>query len=306
MTYSLSTTLVGGLGNRLFQLSALRYFASTLRVEQVNVRVGEDELPSLQGRSGLISPLGFSLSSLFDDNLHVELKEATHQKRERHTMFPIQRIRDTLARRLTLADEPSPSEAQLVFNRSTDINQIILSGFAQSRHLVSASNLIGFPTALPTIENRTERFDELASIIRTAGFSLAVHVRGGDYRKPFNKRRLGLLPPKYFAHAMEVASEMHDIDQVFIFTDDVDYATYTVPKTHLATRIISNMETSAAQALSLMSACNSIVLSNSTLSWWAAKWASSGTSVYAPSPWYRGLTVDLLEDSWTHLQSYFD
>lgn len=305
MTFSLSTTLVGGLGNRLFQLCALTYFTSILRVEEVEVRVGRHELLSLQNKLDLSSLLGFKLTSDIEDSPRIQLKEVPCRNGERSNSVTIQRLRSTLTHRLMLREDPSPGQSTLTFNHSSGRTQVVLSGFAQCRRLVSASQLIGFPKNLPSLEERSKQFDELASFIRNAGFTLAVHVRGGDYRKSFNKRRIGLLPREYFSNAIELASEMQQIDQVVVFTDDVDYANYTVPNTRLPTRLIGDQETSAAEALSLMSLCNGLVISNSTLSWWAAEWAVSGTSVYAPSPWYRGLTVDLLQDSWTPLPSYF-
>ncbi len=105
---------------------------------------------------------------------------------------------------------------------------------------------------------------------------LGVHLRLGDFLQ--NSNTIGCLSDIYFIDAIEQAFESNKYDQVWVFTDSVDIALERVKNWphRNRTKIIGNMyETNACEELLLLSMCAGIVCSNSTFSYWGAKFASS-------------------------------
>lgn len=118
------------------------------------------------------------------------------------------------------------------------------------------------------------------------GFSkekfIAIHVRGGDYLKknsPYVK-----LDVSYFRKAINFAIEELGNLQMWVFSDDIEYAQ----------SIFSNFKNlnyfnvdglSAAETLKIISKANAIVSANSTFSYWAGLMSEPQTIVFAPKIW---------------------
>lgn len=120
--------------------------------------------------------------------------------------------------------------------------------------------------------------------------TLALHVRLGDLAThPRTARFHGLTDSQHqWALAADLASS-HGMERVVVYTDSIGLLE---PPPHIGLPV-SVSETSAAwDALLEMSTASAIIMSNSTLSWWAsmlAGWVDSDAApeIWMPVPWFR-------------------
>lgn len=123
--------------------------------------------------------------------------------------------------------------------------------------------------------------------------SLSIHVRRGDYTRPETLAFHGLCGPEYYYKAMEIMTKRTTVEQVFIFSDDSDWAEQQL-KFQLPTRYIShNTGKNSFEDMRLMSLCKHNIIANSSFSWWAA-WLNTHThkTVIAPKAWIANKDVD--------------
>jgi hypothetical protein len=106
-----------------------------------------------------------------------------------------------------------------------------------------------------------------------------IHVRRGDYVT--NDFTYGLIG---FGHYKRFLNKKLPL---VIGTDDVDSATSVITDLNPAF-VFSSSNSTAWQALKMMAMADSLILANSTLSWWGGFLASNrGKIVYSPSPFYK-------------------
>ena len=122
--------------------------------------------------------------------------------------------------------------------------------------------------------------------------TLAIHIRLGDYKSL--SESFGLLSARYYEDAARQAKQnsLVEIRNVFVFTDDLDGAKDYVSgmDSDVAIRILGrDSGLSDAESLLLMSEAQSLVISNSTFSWWAGMLGNKKKTVIAPSKWFRNL-----------------
>lgn len=111
--------------------------------------------------------------------------------------------------------------------------------------------------------------------------ALAIHIRGGDYRKA---KGIGLLDPSYYRRAIETLGACVSSDTT-IFTDDEDYANSIIDRLNIRKQIKYSRTDSALGVLTELSLSEAMIGSNSTLSWWAAFFSKS-TNKILPRPFY--------------------
>lgn len=119
---------------------------------------------------------------------------------------------------------------------------------------------------------------------------VALHVRLGDYfHNPHTRAFHGLLPPAYFNAAIKELPENALTKPVRVFTDSPEvFAEHYAPT--LAVSYELSTARDAKDVLHQMSSAGHLLISNSSLSWWAgfSSWAcrntENGTVAY-PLPW---------------------
>ena len=142
---------------------------------------------------------------------------------------------------------------------------------------------------------------ELSSLIKSISHQkiLVVHIRLGDYAK---EPQLGILPPTYFADAIEKAFNENDYDVIWIFSASPELAMHYVPKTyHPKTKMMEGTLKEPAETLELMRYGDGFILSNSTFSWWGAFLSyKKNPRIYAPKPWFKSATnpLSIIPDEW--------
>lgn len=154
----------------------------------------------------------------------------------------------------------------------------VLRGYFQNWRNVSRNEEYIFKTLDRVVTNRVNFSIKLQEIRDQLGKFHAVHVRHGD----FQDSSFGVLSPDYYAN-----NRGHHLHPVVIFTDS-----YNLDEKYLkAIRpdfIYSPVELNAEDSLALMSMSQSLVMANSTFSWWAAFVVSQkGNEVLIPNHWQK-------------------
>lgn len=138
---------------------------------------------------------------------------------------------------------------------------------------------------------------------------LAIHVRRGDYKTL--KEVFGLLDAKYYRKAIsQLVSKGANPAEIWIFTDSANIVEINDVCLALsefkAPKVIIEPpgHSSDAESLLIMSKCQSIVIANSTFSWWAAR-LSEAKYIARPSTWFVNQSDprDLFPPDWIEIQS---
>lgn len=129
--------------------------------------------------------------------------------------------------------------------------------------------------------------------------TLGLHFRIGDY--VITSDAYGVLPNSYYLEALKKIKL--DTEKKVLFSDSVSEASDRLLNELKVHHEVAPATFTAAETLYLMTACQSLVIANSSLSWWGAKIGSlKGVTkeVVAPNPWFRFLATekDLIEDNW--------
>lgn len=136
--------------------------------------------------------------------------------------------------------------------------------------------------------------------------AICVHIRRGDYiSNPVANQAHGTCSLAYYQHGLDYVSASLERPHVFVFTDDVAWSCENF-STHLPLTVVDiNPPERAHEDLWLMAACRHFVIANSSLSWWGA-WLSlsAGKKVVCPDRWFNNVdhdTSDLLPPDWVRM-----
>jgi hypothetical protein len=126
--------------------------------------------------------------------------------------------------------------------------------------------------------------------------SIAIHVRRGDYESSKIVQNIhGLCSLAYYKNATNFIMNKTLSPKFYIFSDDIEWCKSNfnwLPNAHY----ITNKDSPAYYDMYLMSICKSIIIANSTFSWWGA-WLNINPNkiVIAPSLWFKNTTADELK-----------
>jgi hypothetical protein len=139
-----------------------------------------------------------------------------------------------------------------------------------------------------------------------SGEHIAMHIRRGDYLSvPRNKRNFGVLANEYFVSSIGRFSE----NTHFVAFSDSDIESELLeaipPTTHLT---FAESDLKSWDLLQRMSSMDGIVMSNSSLSWWAARIGMEmrqGFRVVCPNIWFKEIPAsqNLILEQWEQLES---
>jgi Glycosyl transferase family 11 len=268
----IAATLVGGLGNQLFQYAAGRSLAlrhDTDLVLDRSVLNGSQEL--------LASRRHYELDPFPIEGRTVDCVRSW----ESHPLG--NGIRQRLRR--ARADYTVLRQRGFVFQRAffDAPDNTLLVGFWQSEeyfadHAAQIREDLSLPyPAFPQVAHDS---------------SVSLHVRRGDYANdPTTRRVHGLLPVSYFHAALEeIARRIGTAPDVYVFSDDPRYC-----RDHLDLDTPFSVVDLGAPTRDLcaMSACRHHVIANSSFSWWGA-WLDPRPDgiVVAPKQWLSDASVD--------------
>lgn len=118
---------------------------------------------------------------------------------------------------------------------------------------------------------------------------LAIHMRFGDY---LNEGRFGVPDIKYYSDSIALHLSTRKYDEIVLFTNDEQLAKEKIFNlTDIPTTIISpGSGLSAGENLEIMRLAKGFIIANSTFSWWGAFLGSEcDYLVTYPSPWFTGM-----------------
>jgi len=136
--------------------------------------------------------------------------------------------------------------------------------------------------------------------------AVSLHLRRGDYVTSARTSQYhGTCGPDYYTTAEALLRERVGALELFVFSDDPDWAEANLHFPSPAIYLRHNGPERDYEDLRLMTLCKHHIIANSTFSWWGA-WLcqNPGKLVIAPRNWFKEAnhsTADLIPDSWIRL-----
>ena len=259
--------LRGGLGNQLFQIAAATSLAQVCQIPLiVNTRDLEDSID--QSRGNFLKEM--ALDKLFNlTNLDYSLSSENFIANRLHHRFGSRfnrRMISTNFDLLKMVDSRNPKSYRL-------------EGFFQDFRIVQSSIHDNPLVVLQTISSEVAAMSQLVS----AENSVTLHIRLGD----FIKNGLDVLSRDYFFSAIEeFVSKLGEPNfKVLVFSDDIQGARAML---HGKKEFIFPEQACALsppELLYVLSRAKNLVISKSTIAWWAGYIGYiNGNKVWSPWP----------------------
>lgn len=295
--------IAGGIGNQLFS-----YFAGLSVAVRLNCPIVVDKGPIYRQKTiheGSIEEI--NLEGVFISG------EGSHNKEELFRNFS-ERLQRKLARMSWPFREIQANFSNYyvsgVLGYDKNLDDLSkpkrIAGYFQTyRYYFQLKEIMGLDLA---IKRPSKWYLSQLSKIRNDRY-VAVHIRRGDYIK--HSSEFGLLSKEYYAQALRRISLQSDYAAILVFTDDEE-STFPIieqfPSKFRVQLVNHPQESSPIESLFLMSSCSSIVIANSTFSYWAAAMSNSDSVVYAPSKWFRSREdpESLIPEHWIRIPSHWE
>ena len=304
--------LTGGLGNQLFQLAAVMYYANsrTIELDLVNSKPrrnskGKAEILTL-GVPDQIELLTKEKGKIVSKIIGYNLRSGYLPQRF-ETFFLFKFLRNGLSSlalfpflRKIFSVKVSSNLGSDPKLKSSDSNEIII-GYFQTE--IVAKKVRGIKDFLfhGVCEDLYQEYWKLSQEEQP----LLVHVRLGDY---LGEANFGILSPKYYESSIEHLWKSGNFKKIWLFSDQPDDAIFRIPKDlREKTRLIESENLESAETLRIMTVCKGFVIANSTFSWWAAYLRrDANTPVVAPKPWFQGLPdpENLIPAKWGRIEGF--
>jgi hypothetical protein len=130
-----------------------------------------------------------------------------------------------------------------------------------------------------------------------------LHIRLGDY---LQIKELNIVNLEYFKRSLKYINDIKEISSIWLFSNDLKLATSYIPiEFRHKIEIVDSDEFEVYETFELMRMCKNFVISNSTLSWWAAQLSYHDFPVVvAPYPWYRSKSEDInfIPKNWVRIK----
>jgi hypothetical protein len=131
-------------------------------------------------------------------------------------------------------------------------------------------------------------------------YSIGIHLRAGDYS---THPELGKLNVKYFLEALSRIKEFPS--NIFIYSDsrkDAEKLQKLIESKYKKIKILISSENDPSRTMFAIASHEILILSNSTLSWWAAR-LSKSKMIFCPHPWYISKSIFLsIPTNWTKIK----
>ena len=301
---AITIEIIGGLGNQLFAYFAGLYISNILRSPlRVFIR------PLASGESSHSSTIkSFAFGSGVITRMSIPERVSLLVRKNLRMIF----IRIGLTRKLT--ESLSRYHVSNTIGEDQELLEskpgYYLSGYFQTYEYFRYLKTNNLAPAF-TLNSPSEWFNKESKRILEAK-PIAVHIRRGDYLLDKN-RFIGALSAKYYKNAIYAArhhlgdlGEKEQSPPIWIFTDSQELVEKEMSPFFEGTfKIVSPPKNAdPAESMVLMSLARSVVISNSTFSWWAAVLGSAQVIV-APSKWFQGHEdpKGLIPENWIKIRS---
>lgn len=134
--------------------------------------------------------------------------------------------------------------------------------------------------------------------------SVGIHVRRGDYLNEPEFR--GICGVEYYQKAIKDILSDGKHHTFFVFSNDIQWCRENLApmmKGHDLLFVTGNTGKNSCWDMFLMTHCKSLIIANSSFSWWGAFLNKRAERVYAPEPWLnRDCVIDVYDDSWIRVK----
>lgn len=136
---------------------------------------------------------------------------------------------------------------------------------------------------------------------------LIVHIRRGDY---LLNAHLGVISKDYYLRNIPFVYEKSGCNAIWVFSNENSVVSDYVPKNlHDVMRIFPSTGFTDLETLEVMKLGHAYLIANSTFSWWAANLSKSRPeNIYIPMPWHSKIAdpAQLSPDCWKTLTTIFE
>ena len=304
--------LTGGLGNQLFQTSAVLHFANSRRIE-IDV-VNLNPRKNSKGQAELLS-LNLPKSINFIEKKHRNLiskvigynLRSGYLPRRLESNFFFGKLRNSLSfltlfyfLRVPFFVRVSKDLGNDINFQASDQNEILI-GYFQSE--ISAREIKKIKKSL--FQGVCEELYQKYLLLSQEEQPILVHVRLGDY---LAEDSFGIMSAEYYRESITNLWQSGRYKKIWLFSDQPNDAMARIPeKLRDKTRLIDSETLESAETLRIMTACKAFVIANSTFSWWAAYLRNEFESpVFSPKPWFKGLPepTNLIPSEWNRRQGF--
>lgn len=290
----------GGLGNQLFQIA---HGLSLVQADQRRLLV---DLSRLRSRSRRGTHRNYELGGFSFDIQEASKRElAIFHAINTLDIYPritaqVKSTFSTKTRAFRVEDSPTYRDHGKLTAETTYVQ-----GYWQSAQYFEsiAQKLRKFLRPSSSVLN--PRYQRMLQDI-SSGHNLCVHVRRGDYANNGGENVHGLMGVSYYSDAVRLIRERHDVDKIFIFSDEPDWCRQNLRLDR--DQVVVDQwyaRFGIVPYINLMAAASLFVIPNSTFGWWAS-WLSGEKrqETVAPAKWFRDPTrdtSDLVPVEWTRI-----
>lgn len=282
--------VMGGFGNQMFQYALARellYRGKTVKADisyYHNIPLGDTQRSSIK-------------ELLFDD-LPIASNEEVQMflyENEKLQWKIVRRIVPNFYKAPVYLQRESYEYQDKLFHRE---NVYAVGWWQTEQYFMHVKDLVRMEY-LKNIKILGEKNRSISEEIQSHKHSISVHVRGGDYHSPANKKVFGgICGREYYHRAFNFFEKQFEDCVFYIFTNDIEYARQILPmgKNY---KLIENREDEGAQDIILMSQCKCHIIANSTFSWWGA-WLNPKMDkiVISPVQWNHKVKTTPNCDGW--------
>lgn len=278
--------LQGGLGNQLFTYFAAANYASSRNIKLV---LDTSELPFG------ISSRKLELSKL---NLPVKYKVSNLKAfGNSSTNILFFRVRKLLLRTLTFLSfeskvvgyDPALNERRLF---------LYLRGYFQSWKYLKEFRDSGVDIDLVPL-TKSDSFIKCLEKLEDED-PICLHVRRGDYLKVINE--FGCLSEDYFRSALDLV--LDSSKPIWLFSDDPEGVVSEFKKIRFDFVPAFEYPLEDYESLCIMAQSRTLIMSNSSFSWWGASSGKLDKTVICPSPWFKNMESpdEIIQKNWITLK----
>ncbi len=292
----------GGLGNQLFQ-----YFAGQYLAYKSGANLKIDSTFSQFSRSGHSDWIGETTIpgniTMSAPRYSLRYLESLVKRRTRDLLARVIKGKQMQLKILHQYHSSAPGyDPQLDHLKPS----VTIVGYFQTWKYFEALKNIGL---VPEIKMKrpSSWFLEMTDRMNSQGRVLGIHVRRGDY---VGNAAIGSLSVSYYVAAFEeLRSRGVTWDSVWIFSDDIlltqnEFKDFINVNENLVF-VEPPLGSHAFESMLLLSRCSSLIIANSTFSWWAATLGNPEKFVVCPSKWFAEMEDprDLYPQNWIQATS---
>ena len=304
---TINVSLMGGLGNQLFQLALGLNFAKTNQVNLIPIlgnsrrnSLGEVEISSLNlSQNVTIQEISALNSRMVSLGLACGLRVSTSRESKYLIM--------ALEKAIPIAMRNTKLRIAFARGGGSGISElqepdVFYVGYFQSHKFAADKNVF---SKLMNLSPKTssQSLEEMVQRVQ-ASRPILLHVRLTDYLR---ESSFGLPAQTYYREAIKRVSEACGDVDIWVFSDDPSRALSYLPKEFMDRYRLAPAFEETVHTFELMRHFSGFIVANSSFSWWAAHLRMDRNAVVIhPWPWFKTSLhdkEDLVPEGWIEVAS---